>query len=125
PAGNDGGGGGRGGGGGGRGGPGGGTGGPCGAGGICGGGQGGPRGGGGGGAGGGIFGGAGRNDKRYSLTLSLNFNNLLNHTNPGLIVGNLSSPQFGQTVSSCGFFGGGGGRCPDNRCVEAQIRFNF
>ncbi|PYS93700.1 MAG: TonB-dependent receptor [Acidobacteria bacterium] len=119
--------GGRGGGGGGRGGAGGGQGGPFGAGGIFNGGGGGPRGGGGGGGGGaaGLFGGGGRNDKRYSLTLSLNFNNLLNHTNPGVIVGNLSSPQFGQTISSGGFFGGGGGRCPDNRCVEAQVRFNF
>lgn len=92
-----------------------------------GGGRGGP-GGGGGGPFGGFFGGGGgggRNDKRYSLTLSLNFNNLLNHTNPGRIVGNLSSPDFGRTISSGGFFGGGGGRCPDNRCVEAQIRFSF
>ena len=97
--------------------------GPFGAGGIFGGGGGGPRGG--GGAGGFSGGGAGRNDKPYSLTLSLNFNNLLNHTNPGVIVGNLSSPQFGQTISSGGFFGGGGGRCPDNRCVEAQVRFSF
>jgi hypothetical protein len=83
---------------------------------------------GGGDRGGGIFGGGGRSDKRYSLTLSLNFNNLLNHNNPGIIVGNLSAPNFGQIVSSGGSFGfgpGGGGRCPDNRCVEAQIRFNF
>jgi Carboxypeptidase regulatory-like domain len=111
--------------GGGQGGPGGG---PFGAGGVFGGGRGG---GGGGGQGpGGMFGGGGRADKRYSVTLSLNFNNLLNHNNPGIIVGNLSAPNFGQIISSGGLFGfgpggGGGGRCPDNRCVEAQIRFNF
>jgi hypothetical protein len=112
----------------------GGTGGPFGAGGVfAGAGGGGPRGGGGGGGGdrgggggGGMFGGGGgRADKRYSMTLSLNFNNILNHTNPGLIVGNLSAPNFGQVISSGGSFGGGGGRCPNNRCVEAQVRFSF
>ncbi|HEX8178745.1 MAG TPA: TonB-dependent receptor, partial [Pyrinomonadaceae bacterium] len=105
----------------------GGAGGPFGAGGVFSGagGGGGPRGGGGGGGAGGPFGGGGRNDKRYSMTLSLNFNNLFNHTNPGLIVGNLSAPDFGRVISSGGAFGFGGGRCPNNRCVEAQIRFNF
>ncbi len=99
-------------------------GGPFGAGGVFGGGGGGgPRGGGGGG--GGFGGGGGRSDKRYSMTLSLNFNNILNHTNPGQIISNLSSPDFGRIVSSGGNFGGGGGRCPNNRCVEAQIRFSF
>ena len=59
------------------------------------------------------------------MTLSLNFTNILNRTNPGLIVGNLSSPDFGRTVSTGGAFGFGGGRCPNTRCVEAQIRFSF
>ncbi len=95
--------------------------GPFGAGGVFGGG-GGPRGGGGPAA---MFGGAGgRAEKRYNMTLSLNFNNLFNHTNPGIIVGNLSSPDFGRTISTGGAFGGGG-RCPNNRCVEAQVRFSF
>jgi outer membrane receptor protein involved in Fe transport len=79
------------------------------------------------GGGGGPFGGGG-GEKRYSLTLSLNFNNLLNHNNPGFIVGNLSSPDFGRAISTGGAFGfgpGGGGRCPNNRCVEAQVRFSF
>jgi hypothetical protein len=96
------------------------AGGPFGAGGIFGGGGGGgPRGG-----GGGFGGGAANNDKRYSMTLSLNFNNILNRVNPGTIVGNLSSPRFGEVISSGGSFGQLG-RCPDNRCVEAQIRFSF
>lgn len=103
-----------------RGGGGGAAGGPFGAGGVFGGG--GQRGGGGGGG----FGGAGgRSDKRYNMTFSLNFNNLLNHTNPGFIVSNLSSPDFGRVISSGGGFGGGLGRCPNNRCVEAQVRFSF
>ena len=100
----------------------GGAGGPFGAGGVFagGGGQHGP-----GPGGGGPFGGGGRNDKRYNMTLSLNFNNILNHTNPGRIITNLSSADFGRVVSTGGAFGFGGGRCPNNRCVEAQIRFSF
>jgi hypothetical protein len=78
-----------------------------------GGGGGGRAGGGGGGRGGfGRFGGeAGASPSRYNLTFSLRVNNVLNHTNQGRPVGNLSSPLFGQSTSSGGFggFGGGGG----------------
>ncbi len=106
------------------------------------------RGGGGGGRGGGGFGGGGgrgggggggfgggESDKRYSLTFSLNFNNLLNHTNLSNPIGNLSSQLFGTSTSTAGFFGGfgggggGGGFVPGgtayNRRIEAQIRFSF
>jgi hypothetical protein len=101
---------------------------------------GGPRGGAGGGGargGGGAGGGGGRggsgggadNAKRYSLTFSMNFQNILNHTNPGRPIGNLSSSLFGISNSSAGGFGGGGGRGggtpPYNRLIDAQIRFSF
>ncbi|HEX8161428.1 MAG TPA: TonB-dependent receptor [Pyrinomonadaceae bacterium] len=100
---------------------------------------GGPRGGGGGGAPGGMFGqggifggpGGGASDSRYQLTLSLNVNNIFNHTNFGPPVGNLSSSQFGQPRSSAGSFGGfgpgggGPGGAAGNRRVELQVRFNF
>jgi hypothetical protein len=101
---------------------------------------GGRRGGGGGGGGrrggfgGGGFGGGGRGggggggsseSSRYSLTFSVQIQNLFNHTNEGTPVGNLSSSLFGQSLSTAGGFGGGGGRCPDNRCVTAQVRFSF
>jgi hypothetical protein len=94
-----------------------------------GGGGGGGRGGGGGGGGGGAGGDAA---KRYNLTLSINFQNILNHANLGRPIGNLSSSLFGLSNSSGGGFGGfgGGGRgggasAPYNRLIDAQIRFSF
>ena len=88
---------------------------------------GGPGGGGGrGGFGGGGFGGGGNAGGRYSLTFSLNFNNILNHTNLGNPVGNLSSRLFGQSTSTSGGFGGfGGAPAAYNRRIDASIRFSF
>jgi len=84
--------------------------------------------GGGGGRGGGLGGGA-DNAKRYSLTFSMNFQNILNHANLRPPIGNLSSSLFGFSNSSAGGFGGGGGRGggtpPYNRLIDAQIRFSF
>jgi hypothetical protein len=90
----------------------------------------GPGGGGGGGGrgggGGGGFGGAGGGGGRYNLTFSLNFNNILNHTNLGNPVGNLGSRFFGQSTSTSGGFGGfGGGNAAYNRRIDAQVRFSF
>ena len=96
-----------------------------------GGGGGGPRGGGGGfggpGGGGGFGGpGGGGGSGRYNLTFSLNFNNVLNHTNLGNPVGNLGSPFFGESTSTAGGFGGfGGGNPAYNRRIDAQLRFSF
>ncbi len=98
---------------------------------------GGRRGGGGGGGGrggrgGGGFGrgGAGGGDaaeagRRYNLMLSVNVQNLLNHTNLGNPVGNLSSSLFGQSISASGGFGNGGNLAAGNRRVELQARFTF
>jgi len=84
---------------------------------------GGGRGGRGGFGGGGFGGGAGG---RYNLTFSLNFNNLLNHTNLNNPVGNLGSQLFGQSTSTSGGFGGfGGGNAAYTRRIDAQIRFSF
>jgi hypothetical protein len=86
---------------------------------------GGPGGGGGrGGFGGGGFGGGGGNG-RYNLTFSLNFINILNHTNLNNPIGNLGSRFFGQSTSTTGFGGFGGGNAAYNRRVDAQIRFSF
>lgn len=83
-------------------------------------------GGGGFGGGGGGFGGAGGNTGRYNLTFSLNFNNLLNHTNLNNPIGNLGSSLFGQSTSTAGVFGGfGGGGAAYNRRIDAQLRFSF
>lgn len=84
--------------------------------------------GGGGGGGGGFGGGGGGNaGSRYSLTFSLNFQNLLNHVNLSSPVGNLGSPFFGQSTSTAGGFGGfgGGGGAAYNRRIDAQLRFSF
>jgi hypothetical protein len=95
------------------------------------GGQRGGEGGGGGGSRGGGGGFGGGDAKRYNLTLSVNFQNILNHANLGRPVGNLSSSLFGLSTSSAGGFGGfgggrgGGGSSPYNRLIEAQVRFSF
>jgi hypothetical protein len=76
------------------------------------------------------FGGAG--EKPYSLTFSLQFQNIFNRNNKGTPVGNLSSDLFGESTSTNGGFGGfgpGGGnfgsQAAGNRRVIAQLRFNF
>lgn len=94
---------------------------------------GGRRGGGGGGGGGGFGRGGGRggnasSDSRYNLTFSINVQNLLNTTNKGIPVGNLSSPLFGESLSTAGGFGGGGGGgnpAAGNRRIIGQVRFSF
>jgi hypothetical protein len=67
-------------------------------------------------------------EKRYTLNVSINFQNLLNHVNLGTPVGNLSSPSFGESLSlgGLGNFGGGGGSTgAGNRRIYAQVRLNF
>jgi hypothetical protein len=100
-------------------------------------GHGGPGGGGGGmrmggGDRGGMFGES--SNRRYNLTISAMFNNVLNHVNPSGYTGILTSPQFGEpsTINS-GFGGGGpggggggfGGAVANNRRIELQLRFAF
>lgn len=109
------------------------------------GGGGGMRGGGGGGGGmrgggGGPMGGMfdGSSEHRFNLTLSVSARNILNHTNLGTPIGNLSSPLFGQSNSLGGGFGPGaggpgggpgggamGGGGAGNRRVELQLRLSF
>jgi hypothetical protein len=109
-----------------------------------GGGRGGFGGGGGRGGGGMRMGGGGRggmgasgasSEHRYTVTLSVMFNNILNHVNPGGYQGILTSPQFGQPTNlNSGFGGGGGGggiggfgggTAANNRRIELQTRFSF
>jgi len=94
-------------------------------------------GGGGGGRGGRGGGGGETTDHRYNVTLSVAFNNILNHVNPGGFTGNLNSPQFGQATSVNTAFGGGrggpdgggpgggGGSVANNRRVDMSMRFVF
>ncbi|PWT91153.1 MAG: hypothetical protein C5B55_08600 [Blastocatellia bacterium] len=68
-------------------------------------------------------------EKRYNLTVSINFQNLLNNVNLAPPVGNLSSPNFGESLglsgSFGGFGGGGGGTGAGNRRIYAQVRLTF
>ncbi len=82
---------------------------------------------GGGGRGGGGDGGRGGGEGGRGLTLSVSAQNLLNHTNPGAPVGNLSSPFFGQSLASAGSFGfgPGGSTTAGNRRIELQARLAF
>jgi hypothetical protein len=103
---------------------------------------GGGRGGGGGmsmgprGGGGGMGGFGGTSDRRFSLTVSANFTNALNHFNPGGYDGVLTSTQFGQATSvNTGYGGGGpgaggpgggmGGSTANNRRIDLGLRLNF
>ncbi len=104
-------------------------GGASGGGGRTGGGGGGRRGGGGGPFGGGEQrggGGGNSNEDRFSLEFAVQIRNIFNQTNLGTPVGNLRSPFFGQSISTAGGFGfGGGGGQAGNRRVEFQVKFNF
>ncbi|MBD0370120.1 MAG: carboxypeptidase regulatory-like domain-containing protein [Pyrinomonadaceae bacterium] len=97
----------------------------------AGGGGGGGRGGRGGRGGGGFGGGMGGADagggtaERYNLTFSVSIQNIFNNVNLAPPVGNLSSPLFGQSVSTAGRYGFGGNQAAGNRTIEAMLRFSF
>jgi hypothetical protein len=91
-----------------------------------GGGGGGPRGGGGFGRGpgagmGAIFG-PGNTNHRYNLTFSVNARNVLNRENLAAPIGNLSSPNFGRSVSLAG---GPFSSTVASRKIELQASFSF
>jgi hypothetical protein len=86
----------------------------------------------GGGGGMGAMFGAPSSNHRYNLTVSMSARNLLNHNNPGPIIGNITSPLFGLANQMGGGFGGGGGgfgggfsENANNRRLELQMRFTF
>jgi hypothetical protein len=62
--------------------------------------------------------------RKYNLTISMQGRNLLNHTNPGPIIGDITSPLFGQANSMAGG-GGGFSENANNRRLELQMRFSF
>jgi len=68
------------------------------------------------------------NDVRrpYTLSISLATQNILNHTNPGPIIGNITSPLFGRANQPSGGGGFGGfSEAANNRRLELQTRFTF
>jgi hypothetical protein len=75
-------------------------------------------------SGGGIF--AAPAERHYSLSVSLSIRNLLNHTNPGPIIGNITSPLFGQANQVAGNLNGEGfSENANNRRLELQMRLAF
>jgi hypothetical protein len=65
-------------------------------------------------------------DRRYNLIVSMSIRNLLNHTNPGPINGNITSPLFGQANQMAGGLNGEGfSENANNRRLELQLRFTF
>src|SRR5689334_16621094 len=76
--------------------------------------------------GGRTHGGGGRSvSRRYSLTISMQIRNLTNHNNQGPIIGNITSPLFGQANQPAGTGGGIFSESANNRRLELQMRFNF
>jgi hypothetical protein len=64
--------------------------------------------------------------RRFSLNVSMTIRNLLNHTNPGPIIGNITSLRFGHANQPAGNLGGTGfSEAANNRRLELQIRLTF
>jgi hypothetical protein len=64
--------------------------------------------------------------RRYNLIVSMSIRNLLNHTNPGPINGDITSPLFGRANQMAGNTNGEGfSENANNRRLELQIRFTF
>jgi hypothetical protein len=63
---------------------------------------------------------------RYNISIGLSIRNLLNHTNPGPIIGNITSPYFGSANQIAGAQNGEGFyETANNRRLESQIKFTF
>ena len=63
--------------------------------------------------------------RKYTLSISMSVRNLLNHTNPGPIIGNITSPLFGQANQPAGSSGFGFSEAANNRRLELQTRLTF
>jgi hypothetical protein len=67
-------------------------------------------------------------NRRYNLAITAAFRNVLNHTNPGPIIGDITSPLFGQANQTAGAASLGGTNFlenANNRRLELQARFTF
>jgi hypothetical protein len=64
--------------------------------------------------------------RRYNLTISMSIRNLLNHTNSGPVIGDITSPLFGRATQISGTPNGEGFyETANNRRLELQLRFAF
>ena len=67
-------------------------------------------------------------ENRYTISLAASIRNIINHKNPGPIIGDITSPFFGQANQSAGAasFGGTGFlESANNRRLEFQTKFSF
>lgn len=65
-------------------------------------------------------------DRRYSLTFSMSARNLLNHNNPGPVIGDMTSSLFGHANQLAGSPNMEGFlETANNRRLELQIKFSF
>jgi len=62
---------------------------------------------------------------RYSLTISMSIRNIINHTNPGPIIGNITSPLFALANQPSDAAGFGFSESANNRRLELQTRLTF
>jgi hypothetical protein len=75
---------------------------------------------------GGIFGQSTTTSSRYNVTLGMSIRNLLNHNNPGPIIGDIASPLFGRSNQMPGTPNGEGfSENASNRRLELQLRFTY
>ena len=64
-------------------------------------------------------------NRRYALVVSMQIRNLINHNNPGPIIGNITSPIFGQANQPAGSGNSIFSENANNRRLELQMRFTF
>jgi hypothetical protein len=64
-------------------------------------------------------------DREYKLTIGFSTRNILNHTNPGPIIGNISSPLFGRSNALSGGLPGTFLSDANNRTTEIMTTFSF
>jgi hypothetical protein len=65
---------------------------------------------------------------RYTISVAASMRNIINHNNPGPIIGDITSPFFGHANQSAGAtsFGGTGFlESANNRRLELQTKFIF
>ena len=70
-------------------------------------------------------GGGATGSRHYNLIVSMQIRNLLNHNNPGPIIGNITSPLFGRANLPAGDGGGLFSESANNRRLELQTRLTF
>jgi uncharacterized membrane protein YgcG len=70
-------------------------------------------------------GGGSTSNRHYNLTVSMQMRNLMNHKNPGAIIGSISSPLFGSANQLAGDGGGLFSESANNRRLELQTRLTF